>query len=220
MNLPFGWQSSAAIVGNQLMLQVDPPTTARSVMLGSSATTRTFGQPFVLSGKVSSATASCESGVPVKITRDVLGGAVSFATIATVNTDPDGDYTLARTADRSANYRATVVGTVECAAATATKAVNVKKKVTLKAPRRVAKGTTAKLKVVVAPCSGHQRKKVTLQRKTASGFKKVATKATNAKCIAIFKVRMKKASVFRAVAPQSDADHLAGTSKTRKVRVI
>jgi hypothetical protein len=221
MNLPFGWQASVTTVGNESVLQVDPPSNARSLTLNSSATTRTFGQGFTLSGKATSAASACVSGVPVKITRDVLGGAVSFANVATVNTDADGDFTLPRTADRSATYKATIVGTVECATATsAARTVQVKKKVTLKAPGKVAKGARATLKASVAPCSGHQRKSVTLQRKTRSGFKKVATKATNAKCVATFRVVMRRTTVFRVLAPKTDADHLAGVSALKKVRAV
>jgi hypothetical protein len=179
-----------------------------------------FGQRFTLTGTVSSVDPSCVDGVPVRIERDVLGGAVSFAPLTTVETDVDGDFSLTRTADRGATYRATVASSDSCVTAAATKTVTVKKKLTLTGPRKVAKGAVAKLKATVAPCSGHQRKKVTLQRKMASGFKKVATKATNAKCIATFKVVMRKTTVFRVVAPKTDADHLAGTSALKRVRAV
>jgi uncharacterized delta-60 repeat protein len=192
---------------------------SRSASVKSSAASRVFGRSFTLSTQLSSDDPTCVAGTAVKLERDILGGPVAFAPVATLTTDAEGRSSITRTADRGATYRARVAGSDSCESVVASTVVKVKKKVTLKAPRKVAKGTIAKLKVLVAPCSGHRKAKVTLQRKTASGFKKVATQATNVKCIAVFKVVMNKTTVFRALAPKTDADHLAGVSRKRTVRV-
>jgi hypothetical protein len=50
--------------------------------------------------------------------------------------------------------------------------------------------------------------------------KRIATKASNGACVARLRVRVKRTTVFRAVSPQQDDDHLAGRSKKVKVRVL
>lgn len=80
--------------------------------------------------------------------------------------------------------------------------------VTLRGPKKVAKGKKAKLKASVQPCAGHAGETIELFR----GRKKIASAMATTTCTAKFKVRIKKTSKFRAVSP-------AGTSNTIKVRV-
>lgn len=89
----------------------------------------------------------------------------------------------------------------------------VHKTVTLKGPKSVVQGKNAKLKATVQPCAGHEGDTIELFR----GKKKIASAASDDSCKAKFKVKIKKTSTFRAVSPQQDADHLAGTSKKLKV---
>lgn len=79
---------------------------------------------------------------------------------------------------------------------------------TLRGPKKVAKGKKAKLKASVQPCAGHAGETIELFR----GKKKIASAMATGTCTATFKVRIKKTSKFRAVSP-------AGTSNTIKVRV-
>lgn len=89
--------------------------------------------------------------------------------------------------------------------------------VTLKAkPKKVEKGEKTRLTAKVSPCGGHEGDTVDLYR----GSKKIATKASNASCVAKFKVKMKKTAKFQAVSPQQDADHLEGVSNKLKVKVV
>ncbi|MGH2710832.1 MAG: hypothetical protein ACRDH9_06485, partial [Actinomycetota bacterium] len=88
------------------------------------------------------------------------------------------------------------------------------KTVTLKGPKSVAEGKKAKLTATVAPCTGHESDNVELYR----GKKKIATVASDASCVARFKVKIKKTSSFKAVSPQQDTDHAAGMSKKLKVK--
>jgi hypothetical protein len=91
-----------------------------------------------------------------------------------------------------------------------TKTVKLKAK-----PRKVDRGDRTKLRAKVLPCPGHEGDVIQFFRKK----KKVATKKSNGSCVAKVKVKVKRTSVFRAVSPQQDDDHLTGTSKKEKVRV-
>lgn len=87
------------------------------------------------------------------------------------------------------------------------------KTVRLKGPKSVPSGNKAKLKATVQPCAGHEGDTIELFR----GKKKIAGAASDSTCTAKFKVKITKTSTFRAVSPQQDPDHLAGTSKKKKV---
>jgi len=82
-------------------------------------------------------------------------------------------------------------------------------------PKQVDEGERTRLRAVVSPCAGHEGEVVELYR----GAKRIATKATNADCVATKRVRLRRTATFRAVSPQQDDDHLAGTSNKVKVRV-
>jgi hypothetical protein len=92
----------------------------------------------------------------------------------------------------------------------------VPKAVMLKAtPKKVDRGERTRLRAVVEPCAGHEGDVVEFFRKK----KRIATKQSNAMCVAKLKVKVTRTTVFRAVSPQQDDDHLKGTSKKVKVRV-
>ena len=90
------------------------------------------------------------------------------------------------------------------------KAVRLKAK-----PKKVVEGDRVRLKATVSPCEGHEGDVVEFYRKK----KRIATKTTNATCVAKLKVRLKRTTRFRAVSPMQDLDHLEGVSKRVKVRV-
>jgi hypothetical protein len=89
---------------------------------------------------------------------------------------------------------------------------NVKLKAT---PRRVEEGERTRLRARVTPCAGHEGDVVQFFRKK----KRIATKTSNASCVARLRVKVPRTTVFRAVSPKQDDDHLAGTSRKVKVRV-
>jgi dipeptidyl aminopeptidase/acylaminoacyl peptidase len=91
------------------------------------------------------------------------------------------------------------------------------KKVTLKAkPRAVDAGDRVTLKAKVKPCDGHEGDVVEFYRKK----KRIATKKSNQNCLARLKVKVTRTTKFRAVSPEQDLDHLAGTSKPVKVKIL
>jgi hypothetical protein len=196
----------------------DAPAT-RSATLTSSRQKVVFGRNFTLSGEITSTDPLCVSGVSVDIARDILGGTVTFAPLTTVTTGSGGEFSLGRKADRSATYRALAQATASCDATSAQTTVHVNKKVTLGASgTQVASGSPVRLRAGVAPCAGHQGDPVVFQKKTPSGFKSIARKAASSQCVATLRVIVTKTTIFRAVAPKSDADHISGTSPTRRVR--
>jgi hypothetical protein len=90
------------------------------------------------------------------------------------------------------------------------------KQVRLKAkPKTVETGGKVRLKARVKPCEGHEGDVVEFYRKK----KRIAKKKSNQNCVAVLKVRVTRTTKFKAVSPQQDLDHLAGTSKPVKVRV-
>ena len=90
------------------------------------------------------------------------------------------------------------------------------KLVTLKAkPRKVDPSERTRLRAKVSPCAGHEGDVVRFFRKK----KRIATKRTNGACVAKVKVKVRRTTVFRAVSPQQDDDHLMGRSRKVKVRV-
>lgn len=91
------------------------------------------------------------------------------------------------------------------------------KSVGLKAKaKKVEQGRRTRLTAMVAPCAGHEGDLVEFYR----GSKKIASKATNGSCTATLRVRISKTATFRAVSPQQDADHAAGTSNTVRIRAV
>jgi hypothetical protein len=90
-----------------------------------------------------------------------------------------------------------------------TKTVKLKAK-----PRTVDRGDRTRLWAKVMPCAGHEGDAIRFSR----GKKKVATKKSNGSCVAKVRVKVPRTSVFRAVSPKQDDDHLKGTSKKVKVR--
>lgn len=90
------------------------------------------------------------------------------------------------------------------------------KTVKLKAkPRKVDRGERVRLRAKVLPCAGHEGDVVQFFRRK----KKVTTKQSNGSCVAKVRVKVPRTTVFRAVSPQQDDDHLKGTSRKVKVRV-
>lgn len=91
------------------------------------------------------------------------------------------------------------------------------KKVSLKAtPKKVEKGERIRLRARISPCEGHQGDVVEFYRKK----KRLDKKKSTDHCVAKLKVKVTKTTKFRAVSPQQDFDHLAGTSDPVKVRAL
>jgi hypothetical protein len=179
-----------------------------------------YGDAFTLEGSVSGP-AQCASAVDVKLTRVFSDGSKSV--VGSVRTDSNGHYSLALRADRGASYTAAAVESDLCRAAiSADRRVSVHKKVALSVSRKtVARGRKVRVRARIAPCAGKAGQKVVLYRSVDGGasFARIGAEATNDSCVAVFKRRVRRATIFRAWSPKQDADHLGGTSLPKMVRI-
>lgn len=92
--------------------------------------------------------------------------------------------------------------------------------VKLKASRKVVrKGMKVRLTATVRPCAGHEGEFVRFQRKGKGGWKSIGERTTNDRCKAKRVLRLTKTTVFRAISPQQDDDHLRGVSRRVRVRI-
>jgi hypothetical protein len=111
-------------------------------------------------------------------------------------------------------HRWLVIPAAALAAAPAPVTVLVKHRVTLKV---ALKGRRASFKGALGP--KHKRRTVTIQRKAGTGWRKVASVRTTRTGTYAYAKRLTRGRfTFRAITPK-DADHLAGRSVRRKVRV-
>src|SRR5918996_1320084 len=83
-------------------------------------------------------------------------------------------------------------------------------------PKRLERGERTRLRAVVTPCQGHEGDVVQFFRRS----KRIATKASNTSCVAKVRVKVTRTVRFQAVSPKQDDDHLAGTSRKVRVRVL
>jgi hypothetical protein len=189
-----------------------------SVTLTTSKTTTTSMERFRLSGSVESGTPGCEAGgASVEIYQKRLGSEVELA--KTITTDADGNYGAGFRRRFSADYHAKLAVEGCTAAESEAQRVNVKKKLTLEPNRKaVRKGRTVKLRAKVMSCTPDATDKVVLTKLVKGVYKKRDVARTNDNCVAVFRQRIKKRSVFKARSPK-DEDQLAGFSRRVAVRL-
>lgn len=192
--------------------------TPRSVSLAASTTTTTSGRSVTLSGIVDSTATDCEGGVPVDIEwRDNTGDLKSLETV----TEANGTYSKVVEPRVSASYHAKLSGAKDCVdtESEADPLVEVHKKLTLKSMRKsVRPGRKVRLRAKVLRCKPDRPDKVVLLKVVNGGFKRRGRATTNDNCVAVFRQRINKRSVFRAHSPD-DVDQLAGTSRRVTVRL-
>ena len=196
---------------------------ARTVSLAPSVRKLTFGNVLRLAGTVEATSSEtpdgCIAGAYVVISRRVLGES-RVRPVADVQADENGSFRIAGLKpDRSADYVATVVGPpFDCnEASSAAERIRVRKKVALSGPP--ISGGRVRFKADVEPCKGHRGDRVLLQRRKGGRWVTLAKDRSNDRCRAVFVRRLGRRSVFRAKAPKTDADHLAGRSPTLVIHV-
>ena len=124
--------------------------------------------------------------------------------------DAAGSWTLSVTPRKQTVYTATVAGAAPPAAVT----VAVKHRLTLKV---ALSGRRATFTGAIGP--KHKGRAVTIQRKTAAGWRKVATAKTTRTATFRSAVTLAKGRHRLRAVTANDADHLAGRSRVREVRV-
>jgi hypothetical protein len=161
------------------------------------------------------ATVACVTGAgpriaPLPAVVDA-GGATTLASFDATGCTGSPFAVITNQSETSANPIFSAPRSYELFLGLAAKTVKLKAK-----PRRMDRGERVRLRARVVPCEGHEGDKVRFLRKK----KRIATRPSNAACVATLRVSVQRTTVFRAVSPQQDDDHLAGTSKKVKVRIL
>ena len=185
-----------------------PPPPAPVLTLATSTPKIVFGKTGTVSGTLTQAAAGL-AGRAVTVFAQPRGAAAPVA-VGTATTDPAGAWTLGVTPTKQTAYTAAFTG----AAAPAAVTVAVKHRLSLKVKLV---GRKATFTGAIGP--RHKRRAVTIQRKASGTWRKVATVKTNRKAAFRYVKSFAKGRYgFRAITAK-DANHLAGRSPARRVRV-
>jgi hypothetical protein len=202
--LPAGFASAAKPPPKPPKPTPPPAGGAGQLSIGASPGVVVFGSGSAVSGQltgvpsaVGTALSLDQSPYPFK----------SFKRFATGSTSGGGAYSFAATPTSNTRYRVTAQTSPPTTSAEVD--VLVKKRVTIRA-----RGT--RIAGLVTPA--HDADPVALQRRTRGGYRTVATGrlADAGADHSRYRFTVHRAGVYRARVP-ADADHLTGTSPTRKV---
>jgi hypothetical protein len=196
------------------------PPGGNAVTIGATPASVVFGKPTTISGQV---TGSKNSGVEVTLQEQPLPlvAGAKFSDVATSTTDATGHYAFAVTPQRNTQYQ--VRAKTSPPATSPVLRVNVRIAVTFRlsdsTPKR---GTRVRFFGVAKPA--HDGAVVLIQRRASNGkFRTVAkTVLRISKTVGQSRyskrLRISRSGVYRVRVPH-DADHSAGTSRKRRVRV-
>jgi hypothetical protein len=178
----------------------------------------TFGTPVAFAGRLTGA--KTIAGETVSLQADVAPFEGTYADVATVVTDAGGNWTATHSPAALTRYRAqarTSPPTPSPAADVGVR-VRVTRKVSDATPSR---GERVRFSGLTAPA--HDGAKVLIQRRTASGWRTVATTTlldAGADVSRYAKrVKVRRSGSYRVRVPAPDADHLRGTSRRRTLKV-
>jgi hypothetical protein len=197
--------AAAQKVDQQLSIEVQPKTV-------------TFGKDLRVTGKLTGGTARDISGQTITLRSDVFPYEGTFKRVDAVETDNAGNYTFTTKPTSNARYQTTAKGGTESAVATAEVRVAVTRRVSDRTPRR---GQRVKFSGKVAPA--HDAKVAQIQRRTSSGWKKVAsvTLADGGEEVSVYskRVRIRRSGRYRVHFNPADGDHVAGSSRAVRLTV-
>jgi hypothetical protein len=208
---------SATSIVDDLDLVLTPES--KLTRSNAAAQKKTFGQSVALTGAAvahdgNTPSASCLNGAALQVWHDPAGSA-PFKKVAgaTGTTSGSGDYAINVKAAPGV-YEVRRPESAACAHMESPgTTVSVAKKLVLKGPAKVKKGTIATYKVTVTPLG--KGDKVSLYR----GTTKIATATVKLSTgVVVFKVRVKKKSVFKAKSSAADT-YLAGASNKVTTKV-
>lgn len=178
---------------------------AREVTLVTSKAPVVYGSGFILSGSVTTGTGAsdeCVSGVDVLIVREPFDDSLGWYEVVRVKTRKGGSFRAGLMAENSAYYRAEVQETPLGCSQARSKRVVVRSRldVTLSpTTTSVERGGMVRLVAKVSPvCEGP----VSLFKLVDGELTRVASKAPNDNCAAVFRRRVRDDSVFRAGHPE------------------
>ena len=213
-------------IASALALAVAAPVAAapsdNAISIAAKPTTVVFGAKTVISGQL---TGTGNSGVSVELEGQPAPYTTGYKTVGSpVTTDASGNYSFTVVPQTITKYR--VQAKTKPPVTSGETTVNVALKVGLSVSDKTpAKGQTVRFRGSVWPA--HDGKIASLQRRTSSGWKTVATTPlvaatplnglTRSKYSIARKVRAN--GRYRVLVDSGDADHLDGKSRTRTLRV-
>jgi hypothetical protein len=210
---------AAVVLPTTAVQAAKPPKTSATLTLLATPTSVTFGKPTTLTGKL--AGAKTNAGQTVDIQADTAPFEGSYATVASVVTDANGNFTATNAPVALTRYRARAHTSPPTTSPTADVTVHLRVGIHVsdRTPRR---GARVRFSGKVAPA--HDGSAVRIQRRTRTGgWVTVATTtlrdagtevSTYAK-----RVKVKRTGTYRVRVLSGDTDHLAGTSRRRTLTV-
>jgi hypothetical protein len=195
-----------------------PPKPVGTVTLTAAPARVTFGGAVALAGRLTGA--RTVSGQSVVVEADVAPIDGHWTNAATATTDANGDWHVAQTPAALTRYRAQVKS-AKATSATADVAVRLRVGVHV-SDRSPSRGERVRFSGTVAPA--HDGAPAKVQRRTAGGGWHTVARTTLQDAgtdVSRYakRVRVRHSGTYRVRALSGDADHLAGTSRRRRLTV-
>jgi hypothetical protein len=193
---------------------------SNAITLTATPASVTFGRATTLAGKV---TGQGNGGVSVSLEQDAFPFTSGFKALTGATTDANGNFSFSAVLPLS-NTRYQAVAKTKPPVTSAAVQVNVRLAVTRRVSAATIKsGQRVRFSGIVKPA--HIGKLVRIQRRTSTGkyrtVSKTLTKASTGDQSKYSKrVRITRTGVYRVRVYPADGDHVAGTSRTKRIRVI
>jgi hypothetical protein len=196
-----------------------PKPTAPKLTIAAAPSPVTFGRATTLSGKLTGGKNASNQTVAVQADTAPFDG--TYADVASVQTDANGNWTATNAPGALTRYRAQAKTSPPATSPTVD--VNVRLRVRVHVSDRTpARGQRVRFFGTVAPA--HDGATARIQRRRADGsWRTVAktplTDAGTAVSDYAKRVKVTRTGTYRVRAASGDGDHLRGTSGTRRLRV-
>jgi hypothetical protein len=201
------------------VLAAKPPKQPSKLTLAAAPLRVTFGKATTLAGKLTGGKSA--AGQAVTVQADVFPIDGSYADVATTTTDANGDWHVTQTPTALTRYRAQVKTAPPTTSNTADVGVRLRVRVHV-SDRTPSRGERVRFSGTAAPA--HDGAPVRIQRRTATGgWRTVARTVLRDAGTDVSRygkrVRVRRSGTYRVRALSGDADHLAGTSRRRRLTV-
>jgi hypothetical protein len=201
------------------VLAAKPPKQPAKLTLTATPARVTFGKPTVLAGKLTGGKQA--AGQTVTVQADVFPIDGNYADVATTTTDANGDWHVTQTPTALTRYRAQAKTAPPATSNTADVAVRLRVRVHV-SDRTPSRGSRVRFSGTAAPA--HDGAPVRIQRRTSTGhWRTVARTVLRDAGTDVSRygkrVRVRRSGTYRVRVRSGDADHLAGTSRRRRLTV-
>ena len=217
MNKKFTLVSAVAVVAVAVPVAVAQKVDQK-LSIATQPTTITAGADLKVTGQLTGGTARDISGKNITLRSDPFPYEGRFERVDAVETDSAGNYTFTLKPLSNARYQTSAKGGVESPVVTAEVRVAVTRRVSDRTPKR---GQRVRFSGKVGPA--HDGKVAQIQRRTSSGWKKVADVmlADGGETVSIYskRVRIRRSGRYRVHFNPADGDHVAGSSRRVRLRV-